>query len=570
MTDVSITYDPLHYPHEVADTLRWLAATFRNSPYNSAVATSHAFFKTDRCDTELLLDTLEPVITPVMCWHSLFTHTPIAVEFPIFPRIDGVGLAIAPTLMAYMAGIIMPVEYHGGLILKGLSSILVPIRECDDGKAIQWHLFATHPTDGFFSLRTPESGDNDIDFLKIQDAKTLFEKQAYLGWCKEAKILLGTLESKYAAVNWSGPAPEQSRYSLSGFTLGLSSSGMGAFGPSTALNFAIAKNQRARFMDIEQQLTVRLKLSISKPSLIYDTASQRAWLIPVTSLLLHMMHLRHRELTKRSVSVSPQSMPYSETSAEGGYEAYKVLMTYLRSDMETSLGSSTMWRDALATLCTALDMALKDAREMKDKVSRNEDSEIYGFELLNIVRADSPFRFSERKVQKQSGGWASIAQQVGYVLFCSDLGDAMVPSPSANHLCQHWMTVPSQRDYLSAYVPCVQEVLERQGMHTGVKLLQDQNYQRSLYEECTHEDGQRCFHLKSYDALLKSSKKTCGTTSTVTLKNDSNPGSQGAIIFGKFIKLPKRTLPIATESNCNGVATKPRMSVLRRALYRLS
>lgn len=562
---VSIYADSPEHHSEVADTLLWLAATFRSSPY-SAVAKSRSSFQVVQDGSQLTLDELEPVETSGICWYPLFTHTSMAVQFPIPPRINGVGLAISPALMASMAGIIMPVEYHGGFILKGLSTTLVPIRECDGGAAIQWHLFPTQSADGSFDLRTSDSGGNDIGFLKVKDPETLFVKNAYLGWCKEAKILLGTDESNYATVNWSGPAPEQSRLTFSGFALGFSSSGMGAFGPSATMNFAVAKNQQARFMNIDQQLADRLKLSISKPALIYDTATQRGWLIPVTSLLLHMMHLRHRELTKHSVSVSTESMPYSETVGEGGKEAYKVLSTYLRPGSKTPLGPSTMWRDALAILRTALDMALKDARDMKDKLSGTEDSEIYGFELLNIVRADSPFRFSERKVQKQSGGWALIAQQIGYVLFCSGLGDALVPGLSANHLCQHWMTVPSNCDYLSAYVPCVREVLEQQGKHQGVQMLQDQN----LYEECTHQKGQRCFHLKSYHGLLQSFKEPYITAPAVTLENDSSPGSRGAIIFGKFTKLSKRTVPITAETNGNATTAKPQVNFFRRIIYRSS
>ncbi|KAL8934731.1 MAG: hypothetical protein Q9216_005760 [Gyalolechia sp. 2 TL-2023] len=572
---IDVTCASFNHHCEVMSTLRWLAATFRSSPF-SVIAKSRAsllddpdLYRTTSPEIifDLTLDELEPVETSAMCWYPLFPHTPMAVDFPARPRIDGVGLAISPALMASMAGIIMPVEYHGGFILKGLSATLVPIRACDGGAAIQWHLFPNQSADGSFDLRTPESGGSEVEFLRVEEPKTLFEKKAYLGWCKEANILLGTDQSNYAAVNWSGSAPEQSRFTFSGFALGISSSGMGAFGPSATMNFAVAKNQRARFMDIEQQLVDRLRLSISKPALIYDTATQRGWLTPITSLLLHMMHLRHRELTKHTSSVNTEPMPYANTLGEGGKEAYEVLATYLRPRSRTPLGSCTIWRDTLAVLCTALDMALKDARDVKDKVSRNGDCEIYGFELLNIVRAESPFRFSERKVQKQSGGWALIAQQIGYVLFCSNLGEALVPGGSANHLCQKWMTVPPDCDYLCAYVPCIEEVLEQQGKHRGVQMLHDQRHQQTLYEECKHKSGQRCSHLKSYHALLEPSKGTCETTSTEARENGMSFASPGALIFGKFTKLSRRTMPITAAENGNALAEKPQVNVLRRIYH---
>lgn len=200
-------------------------------------------------------------------------------------------------------------------------------------------------------------------------------------------------------------------------------------------------------------------------------------------------------------------------------------------------------------------MALKNARELKDKTFLNEDSEIYGFELLNIVHAESPFRFSERKVQKQSGGWASIAQQIGYVLFCSDLGDALVPSSSANYLCQHWRKVPPNCDYLSAYVPCVEEVLKTQGRRPGVQ---------SLYEECKHKNGQRCSHLMTYSGFLESSKKV----SVPTLGEMCSVGNRGAIIFGKKTKLSKRTIPIEPQVNGKAKGTAKFRSVIHRFLHK--
>ncbi|KAI4088450.1 MAG: hypothetical protein LQ344_006105 [Seirophora lacunosa] len=379
------------------------------------------------------MDDLKPLPESSMCWLPLFIHTVIAVQFPLPSRGDGVGLEISPVLMAHLAGIVMVVEFQGGMILKGLSTALIPMRRCDEGAAIQWHLFHTDRPDGSLDLKDPETGAEDINFLKVPDGALLFETKAYLGWCKPARVLLGTSNPDYGSIGWSAWAPGPSKFAVSGFSIGLASAGLGIFGPSVTMNFSVANAQRNRFMDIKQQLEDRLEFSINKPALIYDTSTRCGWLVPTTSLLLHMIHVRHRELRPTASAPVDTESAFASTEGNAGLKAYEVLMAQLQASSDTS------WKDTLSIFFTALDMALKDVIELKKPVTRNETSEIYGYELLDVVRAESPFHFSQRKPLKESGGWASVARQVGYVLFCSGLGDAIVPAPGGNHLCEPWM-----------------------------------------------------------------------------------------------------------------------------------
>ncbi|KAI4119249.1 MAG: hypothetical protein LQ338_007307, partial [Usnochroma carphineum] len=538
---------------EVANTLCWLAATFRTWT-TSTIETSRVKFERfqfsspgnplthERADFQLRLEGLKPLGNSDMCWHPLFTQTAMAVQFPVPSKKDGIGLEIPLSLMASLAGIVMAVEFQDGLILKGLSTALIPIRECDGGAAIQWHLFHTESADGLLEIKDPETGETDIDFLKVKDLTTLSQKKAYLGWCKHASILLGTDKFDYTTVNWSGPAPEKSKITLSGFSLGLSSSGMGMFGPSATMNFVLAKNQRTRYMNIEQQLGDRLKLSIKKPALIYDTSTQRGWLVPVTCILLLMVHLRHRELGRSFPAIDSS---HSDPAEEGGIQAYKVLSKLLHPSSEET------WSDYLALFFTAMDMALKDVTDLKDKMPRNGDSDVYGFELLDIVRAESPFRFSQRKIQKQSGGWAPIAQDVGYALFCSGLGEVMVPGLSGNRLCERWAKAPIGHDYLGAYVPCILEILERQGRPLQSLRLHDHDYQCILYQDCNHKDGERCSLAKTYSSLVEWSPKDVAlNSSSAATEEATEMVMDGAIIVGKNTTLTKKRLPVEVPVDC--------------------
>ena len=106
-------------------------------------------------------------------------------------------------------------------------------------------------------------------------------------------------------------------------------------------------------------------------------------------------------------------------------------------------------------------MALNESMKMKE-TSSSSDTNIFGFELMDIVLSESPFRFTERKVGRESGGWTNLARDVGYVLFCSGLGDAIMPGTGGNELCRNWSSLPSNFDYLAAYIPCLIDVLQRQ------------------------------------------------------------------------------------------------------------
>ena len=46
---------------------------------------------------------------------------------------------------------------------------------------------------------------------------------------------------------------------------------------------------------------------------------------------------------------------------------------------------------------------------------------------MDLVIADPPFRFNQRRMQRESGGWTPLAEQLGYALFCSSIGNTIVP-----------------------------------------------------------------------------------------------------------------------------------------------
>ena len=101
-----------------------------------------------------------------------------AVQFPYAKRTQGIGLERSPFVMVTMAGILTAVKFRGGLVLKGLSTCLVPLEETEDGDAIQWHLATANTIHDAFH---PELYDGIDEYYQVQDLQQLWEKKACLG-----------------------------------------------------------------------------------------------------------------------------------------------------------------------------------------------------------------------------------------------------------------------------------------------------------------------------------------------------------------------------------------------------
>lgn len=544
----------LQFQVEVAEILAWLTAAFR-SGQKAGLSRSKAKLESqshssERTNTHFILrpEALEPIPEGVnMCWFPLFENSVIAVQFPYANRTQGVGVELSPLLMATLAGIITAVEVRGGLILRGLSTALIPLVEVE-GDAIQWHLVTSDLADGDFKtdiFGELTGGGRRSEYYKVQDIQTLWRKKAYLGWCKVATVLLGTKEADYHKVTWSDQSKIHRTVEFTGFSLGMGSAGLGMAGPSTGANFVIPKKNATRFMDIKQQLENRLRFSIVQPILIYDTLDRRGWMIPTACLLLHMMHLRLRELSKSLGALENDSanMPYSTTSGEGGRQAYDILTKYMSQNAASALGPSKVWEDTLAQLYIALDTFLSETRTLRRDSFPAQSSEICGFELMDAVRAENPFRYNQRRIEKESGGWAQIADLVGHVLFCRGLGNAIVPGAEANVLCRNWSSLPRDSDYLAAYIPCIMDLFNRQGKHESNERL-NERIRRDLYQNCCHKETSRCFHLQIYSDIANPARRSKRSVKRHSRSKQHREGElplddTGAIIFGKTTRVLK-------------------------------
>ena len=71
----------------------------------------------------------------------------------------------------------------------------------------------------------------------------------------------------------------------------------------------------------------------------------------------------------------------------------------------------------------------------------------------------------------------------------------------ANSLCQLWSQVPWGRDNVCAYVPCLTEMLARQGKLGSRERLIDSTQEARFYSDCSHEPNSRCQHIQLYEDI---------------------------------------------------------------------
>ena len=238
---------------EFAQQFALLAASLRSSSGRKLCQSEISFVRAGQSRFSLdILDVQQIPETQASCWHALFDGHVLARGFPTTKKADPgeidslrhlvrsdrqvfQGVEIPYDVMTSLARVWYPVEYRGGIVLKGFSTMLVPT-QCKGG-SIQWHFMSSEG-----NKRLPVAAVKG-DFCKIQNLQVLREKRAFLGFCGTIRILLGTQEADYQSV-CDSPFTTTSRrkLELSGgmASLALTSHGLG---PTVSGNFVFSKNQ---------------------------------------------------------------------------------------------------------------------------------------------------------------------------------------------------------------------------------------------------------------------------------------------------------------------------------------
>jgi hypothetical protein len=151
------------------------------------------------------------------CWLPLFDQPTIAVGFPVPMRDGMVGLEMPLDIMATLAGASCAVEFEGGVVIKGFSTILVPKHR--SGDTIQWHLVVSEGEDRLTYHEGLEKAGPRI-MLDELNLESLHSTRAILGWCSRTETVLGKESVDYESISYPRTTGAAGRSRAAGAALG--------------------------------------------------------------------------------------------------------------------------------------------------------------------------------------------------------------------------------------------------------------------------------------------------------------------------------------------------------------
>ncbi|KAI0380109.1 hypothetical protein F5Y04DRAFT_289679 [Hypomontagnella monticulosa] len=134
---------------EMRQSLAWLGAALRSSPFEDGVSTCTPHLKEGRSTSasfkcEITFEIHRPLEkeegTPGRCWHHMFRNPVMVGGYPILAKPEHrLGLEMPLNMMAIMAGADRVDEFDGKIYIKGFSTMLIATRLVGD--MMIWHYF---------------------------------------------------------------------------------------------------------------------------------------------------------------------------------------------------------------------------------------------------------------------------------------------------------------------------------------------------------------------------------------------------------------------------------------------
>ena len=471
------------------------------------------------------------------CWSSLLLGSMIAREYPVPIRGDEKGLELPFHLMITLAGPVEPRLLEGGIYFEGYSRLLFPTEEYPVSGFLQWHFTAAK------IRRVPsEESIYYYDWAKIRDPGDLAGRRTFLGHYERAVVDLGTREPirYYKNIENVVTHTERHRSSLAApSAVNLGTSGLGF--ATLEMNFPISKGLTRTMEGQNDDYWDVLELRSNKSVILYDDCGRRAWMVPVVSVILHMIYA----WAAHSGHFKDQ-MPFAELSDDPGETTKDFLTRNWNVPLRDTQGADQSSRKIFKDLVMKFWKSMRDRQlaNLRPESHVNSRSCLYGWNSLDIVLDD----YSERKEIAIGGKWTFLAHNV-LVLCGRNFGEVIKPANEVT-VCQQWNPVPHGMCYLVATIRSLQYLSSKHSPYLEslkCRKLTDKAYwnpePNDLFANCT-----KCLE-KHPEGWKRCSKKAQVLQSCFDNKG-KGPLSlplEGAVIFnGDNVKLRKSKIPTWT------------------------
>lgn len=504
---------------EIRDIAVWLCLAFRAPSYGSPVMVSTGSF-----DGTYFVLREKMIHAGLACWFPLFDGK-IVVAFPSEKVSADQQLKLSFGALIQLAAVEYPVMIDSGLVLMGYSTALVPIEINNDGQ-ILWHLEISA---GNQQLRVSELQATKGSWLQKQTLEELQTSEALLGWCTSANNQLGTESLKAADVKWSNAGVKHTNWHWKGANLQLLAQSASPLQIGGQLGFTFERNFNTVRFTPGRNYTRCLLNSKLESVVLYDVATQRAWLVPLICAYHHMLLIYHgKQFPLRESSQQP--IPVVTPSPDGALCSFKAL---------NSSGSVVVQgekEDALTIRDLIMGFSINFS---KTNIQAPKRSHIYGYELLDLVMSSSRSELKTITVDRQALAWAPLLKEVP-CLFCTGLGEAIVGMRS-NKKDSPCNFLPSGQNLLASQLHTIQTLCDKLGSSfTSVSGQVTQTHalvfqQGQQFNQCDHgsEGGSSCWdHPETFVLKLQRLRREKdGKTSTTCINGVVSPAT-GAVILG--------------------------------------
>jgi hypothetical protein len=434
------------------------------------------------------------------CWYPVSPHYVVASGFPMPPRPPGMrGLELSFGLMSDICALEYSAFHGENFVLRGNLTALYPVLAV--GGSLQWHLRYRAKQEVPFGefLDDQEDQLNSQPPYSICDPEVLLKRSRhFLGLWPEAQITLGTNEHKYSSIRWSTVTEkaEIARKDANASALSLGFKGFISFTKSRTNKIVRTRRNLAGVVESGAvSFEDRLTSAVDRPVILYSHSEERAWMVPVTSVLLHLAHARAAYLSRKADKYgrSPKrNIPLCALQTDGGGAALNAIL----DNRETIVleGETRTLEQEINLLWRALNF--DDGERPRDSLLRPL---LYGHEFMSIAVQDEPFLLKSQSLGLTRMGWAHLLNGlIPIVLYEGFSKDVIVPSQDsiAPHEHNRWPTIPKGLNLMAATLPCLEHLSTRWPSKSDKHIfINDDTYwhsPRPLFSSCDHLQDKDC------------------------------------------------------------------------------
>lgn len=454
--------------HEIVEEALWICSALRLAPETNP---SQRFYSEGRLrhtnniiDISSELDTI-PLEGDYPCWFSLVDQTAIICRlFPIPDRTGERGLEVPLDMICQMACIRHAVEFQGGIIMKGPSALLIPIRR--HGNTVQWH-FISNLDDNENKRFSFQDGLKQCEsrvLLDELDLKSIHTTRAIVGWCSEVHNLTGSHLADYSRIGFSCTKPLSQFLKMSGGAIAFHDFSVGG------INFTLGRKDCKLVYRRSANFSKIITLAGRQHVVVYDTEDKRAWLVNADDVILYIVQARifrsqrpTRDEEEEEGEVDKLELLQYTKSAAGTLRKYEKQQMTDGEDVNSATAS--MW----SLLETLLDWTVEMEKDGDKVVKLPCNRTLMGFELMGVAEERTLIEMKQHTIGNSSGGWARLVKDTSTpVLFVSNIGNLLIPGSKCKETCPGWQEMPRGIDYLGTTVAILKDYYSMAGSRDDV------------------------------------------------------------------------------------------------------